>query len=241
MPGVPASYLTSTKNVSSILGAIQRAAVPERISQEFIRQLGFPSSADRPIVPLLKSLGFADGSGQPTDRYRRFKDPGESARVLAEGMREAYTGLFGVNERADTLSASELKGIFARLTGKQEGVAEKMASTFRALAANADLGTRPALRKDSAQSEEEKPAAGADAGPSPSALHPLIAGLLRELPAPGSAFARERREAWLQIAATAFDLIYLEDSGSTLAPGSGDVGTDGSEWSDGAAEILAHR
>lgn len=46
--------------------------------------------------------------------------------------------------------------------------------------------------------------------------HPLIDGLIRELPAPGEAFPQARRKAWLACAAAIFDLIYTEPQGGLV-------------------------
>jgi hypothetical protein len=149
-------------------------------------------------------MRFLDESGAPTDRYRRFRDGSQSGAVLAEGLADAYRDVFSINERAHTLSASELKGIFARLTGKQEGVVEKMATTFRAFAARADFGVCGLRCVTPAPSRLSATEVGA-----PAETHPLIMGLLRELPTPGSTFSEKKQRDWLNIAQAAFRLIYV--------------------------------
>lgn len=137
---VPSSYLHSAKNVAGIFDAIQRASVPPRFTYDFFKkQLGFPSSSDRPMIPLLKSMGFIDDSGVPLDRYKRFRDKAQAGAALAEGMREAYADVFAADQQAQRLKADDLKGLFMRLSGKSEPVAEKMATTFKALAGHADF------------------------------------------------------------------------------------------------------
>lgn len=136
---IPSSYFTSTKNLAAILEQIQKAGVPPKFTYEHLKQLGFPSSNDRPVIPVLKSIGFLDANGVPQERYRRFKNPAEARRVMAEGVREAYSDVFGLDEAAEKLPHDDLKGVFARLSGKSETVSEKMAKTFRALADQADF------------------------------------------------------------------------------------------------------
>jgi hypothetical protein len=159
---VPSSYLFSTKNVGNILDAIQRAGVPPRFTYDFFnKQLGFPSSSDRPIIPLFKAMRFIDESGVPTDRYRRFKDKSVAGAALAEGLREAYADVFASDQQAQNLRPEELKGLFARLSGKSETVAEKMATTFKALASHADFAAQAASNGSgpdvSKEEEEERP------------------------------------------------------------------------------------
>jgi uncharacterized protein DUF5343 len=139
---LPSSYFTSTKNLGGILDQIQKGQVPPKFTYDHLKQLGFPSSNDRPIIPVLKVLGFLDGNGVPQDRYRRFKNPAEARRVMADGIKEAYADVFAIDERANKLPADQIKGIFARLSEKGEGVTDKMAMTFRALVEHADFSAR---------------------------------------------------------------------------------------------------
>ena len=152
---VPTSYLVGTKNLNDILTAIQKAGVPTKFTYEFLKKLGFPSSNDRPIIPVFKSMRFLDGTGVPLDRYRRFRDQGQAAAVMAEGMREAYVDVFSVDQKPQDLSTEELKGIFARLSGKSDSVTEKMAMTFKALAAHADFSAPPAVEETPEEAEQQ--------------------------------------------------------------------------------------
>ena len=100
---LPTSYLTSTKNLNGILTAIQGAQAPEKFTQGFLESLEFKSTTDRLVIGVLKSLGFLDDTGRPTDRYFRYLDQSQSERVLAEGIRHAYQDLFKVNTKANEL------------------------------------------------------------------------------------------------------------------------------------------
>jgi hypothetical protein len=167
---VPTSYLTSTKNLAAILGAIQKASVPQKFTYEFLKQLGYASSSDRPVIPLLKAMRFIDQSGVPLDRYKRYRDTSQAGRVLAEGIREAYADVFGVDQEANNLSVQQLKGVFARLSNKGESVVDKMAITFNALASRADWtpiaetpsadDTEPAEEADQQREVEAPPPTG---------------------------------------------------------------------------------
>lgn len=68
---IPSAYLTSAKNIRPILEDIQRAGVPSRFTYDFLKQLGHPSSANRPVIGVLKALRFLSDNGEPTERYRR--------------------------------------------------------------------------------------------------------------------------------------------------------------------------
>jgi Family of unknown function (DUF5343) len=152
----PNSYLTSTKNLSSILAAIQKAAVPPKFTYDFLKKLGFPSSNDRPIIPILKAMNFLDEGGVPLDRYKRYRDIPKARAVLAEGMRHAYSDVFGVDQQAQNLDPESLKGIFARISGKSDRVVEEMAATFKALSSHADWDATPTPEDQEQQLADEQ-------------------------------------------------------------------------------------
>jgi hypothetical protein len=138
---LPKSYLTSSKNLKPIFEAIQAAQAPDKFTLGFLETLDFKSSSDRLIIGVLKSLGFLDGDGKPTDRYFRFLDQTQSGAVLAEGIRDAYSDLFQVNKNAQKLSRSDLINKMKTLSQGQlsESVLEKLAMTFFELSKLADF------------------------------------------------------------------------------------------------------
>lgn len=162
---LPKSYLTSGKNLKSILDAIQGAQAPDKFTINFLETLGFKSSSDRLIVGVLKSLGFIDSDGKPTDRYFRFLDQTQAELVLAEGIRDAYADLFQVNTNAQRLSRSELINKFKTLSQGQlsDSVLEKLAMTFTELVKLADFNeiakptppTSSSLDKDESDSVDK--------------------------------------------------------------------------------------
>jgi hypothetical protein len=164
---LPTSYLTSVKNLDAILTAIQGAQAPDKFTQAFLESLDFKSTTDRLIIGVLKSLGFIDDSGRPKDRYFRFLDQTQSAKVLAEGIRESYQDLFKVNTRAHELSRQDLVNKFKTLGQGQisDAVLDKMAMTFTALVKLGDFQSPPASVTQHAQevpkAEEQSERAGA--------------------------------------------------------------------------------
>lgn len=134
------AYLITTKNLDAFLNAVRGAKAPERFTNKFLKQLDFSSSNDRLYIGVLKGLGMIDENGVPTKRYFEFLDQGESGRVLAEALREAYEDLFAVNKKAQDLSVEEVKNKLKTLTQgqKSDTVVGNMANTFKALAALAD-------------------------------------------------------------------------------------------------------
>lgn len=138
---LPKAYLTSTKNLKEILSSVQQAQAPKQFSLTFLNNLGFKSSTDRLVIGVLKALNFLTANGAPTQRYFQFLDQTQSARILAEGIRDAYADLFELNVRADKWSREEVKNKFKTLAVGQfsDDVLGKMAGTFTALVAEADF------------------------------------------------------------------------------------------------------
>ena len=134
-------YVASVKNLPAIFGKIQKAAVPERFTIEFLKDLGFKSSNDFGTIKLLKYLGFLSASGQPQTAYREYVDETKSKKVLAQRIKIAFDDLFNSNKTAHTKTTDELKGWFKTKTGKSDSVAKKMATTFKSLSSIADFTT----------------------------------------------------------------------------------------------------
>ncbi len=156
---LPTSYLTTVKNLDAILTAIQGAQAPEKFTQAFLESLEFKSTNDRLIIGVLKSLGFIDDSGRPKDRYFRFLDQTQSAKVLAEGIRDAYQDLFKVNTKAHELTKQEVINKFKTLGQGQisDAVLDKMAMTFTALVKQADFQSPPTPAASQQPPETPKP------------------------------------------------------------------------------------
>lgn len=126
------AYLISTKNLPAVFDAIKTARAPEKFTLRFLEDLGFKSTNDRLMLPLLKALRFIDDNGTPTQRYFDFLDDNQSARILADGIRDAYEDLFRLNKRAHTLTRADITGKLKSLTEgkKSEKVIDNMARTF---------------------------------------------------------------------------------------------------------------
>jgi hypothetical protein len=145
MAEVTNAYLYTVKDLDKKFEAIQRAQVPERFTHNFLRSLGFKGTNDRALINVLKGLGFLDANSVPTQAYREYRDRKNSRSILARQIRQAYRGLFLADENAQNLSVDDAKGKFATLTGKDDSVVKKMASTFKALTGLADFRGIPQI------------------------------------------------------------------------------------------------
>lgn len=148
-------YMQSIKNVPAIFSRIKEAGTPPKFTHEFLKtSLGFTSSSDRNVVAVLKAMGFIMDDGTPTDRYNQYRGV-ESKVAIADGLREGWSDIFLADQKIHTKSQEQAREIFKSVTGKGETVAEKMASTFRALASLGDFNAEPSKPITSIEPETE--------------------------------------------------------------------------------------
>ena len=118
---LPTSYMTGNyTKIPQYFEAIINAQAPEKFTVKFLKDLGFTSSTDIQFINVLKSLGFLDDSGIPTELYYKLFDQSETKRIIAECIRQSYSDLFALNVNSQNMSIEELKGKFKSLTGGQK-------------------------------------------------------------------------------------------------------------------------
>lgn len=133
-------YLASAKNLPQVFDQMIKGTAPQVFNVEHLTSVGFTSSNDRPIIPLLKTLGFLSDSGQPTPRYHAYRAGGDEARaVLGEALLEAYEDLFHINANPSEKDRASIEGRFKSAHNATDRVAELQAATFFALLKLADI------------------------------------------------------------------------------------------------------
>ena len=150
------SYLTSTKNLESIINSVINAKAPERFTNKFLEDLGYKSSNDRLIIGMFKALGLLDDNGQPLQRYYEFLDQTQTGRIIAIGIEEAYEDLFNLRKDAQNLTNEEVKNKLKTITQgqKSDKILSLMAMTFRAFC---DLADWDAVKTDEPKTVEAPP------------------------------------------------------------------------------------
>ncbi|HEU0014251.1 MAG TPA: DUF5343 domain-containing protein [Longimicrobium sp.] len=140
-------YMVTNKNLPAILQKIVEGAAPEKFTVAHLKGLGFTSSNDQGVLPLLKDLKFLSADGTPTPRYHRYRDKSQSRRVLGEALREAYEDLFHINEHLSDADKQAVVGRFKSTHNVTDLVAERQAATFLSLLKLADLPKSGATRE----------------------------------------------------------------------------------------------
>lgn len=129
-------YMNAPGLIPKILEKIQNARRPERFTQDFLStKLGHSGGSPKPIIPLLKRMGFLASDGSPTPRYDRFRNLDTQGVAVAEGMKTAYSELFERNEYINDLPRDKLKSLIVEVTGeaKSAAVVKAIVGTFTAL------------------------------------------------------------------------------------------------------------
>ncbi|MBO6835633.1 MAG: DUF5343 domain-containing protein [Alphaproteobacteria bacterium] len=135
-------YMVSPGTIPKILEKIQNARRPERFTQDFLEtKLGHSGGGARPIIPLLKRMGFLGSDGVPTSLYDQYRNSETQAAAVAEGMRTAFNELFERNEYVYEMNREKLIGLVVEITGaaKDARTTQAIVSTFLTLNELADF------------------------------------------------------------------------------------------------------
>jgi len=135
-------YLTSTKNLASILGKVVDGTAPPKFTQAHLKSIGFKSSNDLGVIGLLKDLKFLTDDGTPTTRYHEYRDKSRSKIVMADAIRDAYSDLFHINEAPTKQDRTAIQGNFKSTHNVSDKVASLQTATFCALLELADLTSK---------------------------------------------------------------------------------------------------
>lgn len=133
------SWVGAANRIPEVFGKIRDGQAPAQVTNQLLKDWGFSSSADRAFLPLLKSLGFLTPTGQPTQRYHDYRDHSRSQAIMGEALKEAYHDLFLIKAHPTKSDQAAITGKFKSYHNASDDVAQRMAKTFFALLALADL------------------------------------------------------------------------------------------------------
>jgi uncharacterized protein DUF5343 len=139
-------YMVSPGLIPKVLTKIEEARRPDRFTQDFLgTKLGHASGSAKPIIPLLKRMGFLNSDGTPTTLYDRFRNADTQKAAVAEGIRNAYAELFERNKYAGEMAKDKLKSLMMEVTGAahDDRTLELTLSTFTKLKELADFDADP--------------------------------------------------------------------------------------------------
>jgi hypothetical protein len=139
-------YVTSPGNIVKALTGIKAAAVPDRVSQDFVKTiLKIPGGSGDQMTSFLKKLGLTNPDGSPNEVYRKFRNPASSGSAIAAAIRTAYGALYVRNEFMHELSDADLLGLVVEETGeaKDSNPVKLTVSCIKHLKQFANFNSRP--------------------------------------------------------------------------------------------------
>jgi hypothetical protein len=146
-------YLASYRNVGTLFEKIASAKIPPKFTHDFLTTtIGLKGTNDRPLIPLLRNLGFLDQSNTPTASYALLKGANRNA-AIAGGIRQAYAPLFAANENAHELSGENLRSLVSQVAGSDDDMTGRIATTFSALTKLGDFKSEIVRPADSQADE----------------------------------------------------------------------------------------
>jgi len=126
-------YTQRTGSLKHFFEKIPVVGKPDRVTNKYIYSLGFKSTNDRAIVPLLKFLKFLDATGAPTERYMKYRDKSISKAVLGAAIQETYSAVFQTYPNAPEKGNTDLENFFSTQSGLGEKAVKSIVNTFKAL------------------------------------------------------------------------------------------------------------
>ncbi|MCU4178091.1 DUF5343 domain-containing protein [Bosea sp. BH3] len=112
-------YVTSPGNIDKALNGIKSAAVPDRVSLDFVKTiLKIPGGSGDQMTSYLKKIGFVNPDGTPSDAYKKFRNPSLSGEAVASVIKIGYAPLYVRNEYMHELNDSALIGLITEETGQ---------------------------------------------------------------------------------------------------------------------------
>lgn len=132
-------YISSSSALKEFLDQIPKTGTPDKLARGELEARGFKSKNQRPIIPIMKFIGFVDDGGSPTPIYTNFKDPMQAGAIMASALRTAYADLFAMHPSAQSVDESALRSFFSTRTKGGSEVVDDLIATFKTLCEFADF------------------------------------------------------------------------------------------------------
>jgi Family of unknown function (DUF5343) len=132
------TYTTVPGKIKPLLTKIREVGVPQKVTVQWLKTLGFKSSNDASLIGILKFIGLTDATGVPTPKWTQYRGANHG-RVLGEAIREGYAELFAVYPDAHQRNQADLDHVFSTSSSGGRQVIAKTVSTFKALVEHAEF------------------------------------------------------------------------------------------------------
>ena len=130
-----------TERLMLFFSKIQRdLGVPNSADYEWLERVGFDKYNDRRINRVLRFVHFVTDDDKPTPKWQDYRDPRQSEKVMAEGIKQGYSALFEQYSDAYRCSDDDLRSFFKANTKVKDRTVTMMMDTFKTLCSLADFG-----------------------------------------------------------------------------------------------------
>ena len=153
------NYAVKTGSLKAFLERVKSKdlEVPDKVTIAYLESIGYKSTNDRPIIRVLKSIGFIDGNAIPTSKFKDFRT--DSGQVMAGAVRKTYADLFKTYSNPLEKSREDLENFFAKAKPSvKKGVLGLYVDTFKTLCEFSDFKAMPSIefKGEKAEETEEK-------------------------------------------------------------------------------------
>lgn len=131
-------YTTVAGKIKPLLDKIKTVGVPPKVTNAWLKTIGFTSSNDGSLIGVLKVAQLIDSSQVPTPLWQKFRGS-EGPVALAEGIRTGYAELYGVYPDAHNRPNNDLENVFSQSSKAGKQAISKAVATFKNLAKEADF------------------------------------------------------------------------------------------------------
>lgn len=132
-------YTPNATSIKRFLEHIPKAGVPEKVTLRYLVQVGFKSTNDRYLIPILKFIGFLTSNGAPTPLWQSYRNRTQGAKVLAGALQKSYADLFNTYPDAHRKDSEALRNYFSAHSTVAESTLGLIVATFKTLCAAADF------------------------------------------------------------------------------------------------------
>lgn len=132
-------YTLNTGKLTGFLKHIQKASVPDKVTQTYLSSAGFKSTNDRAIISVLKFIDFLDSTGTPTKKYEAFRNTTTGQQVLGQAIRSSYSELFSMYPDAQQKDTEALRNFFSTHSKAGDAALSAMVLTFKSLCSMASF------------------------------------------------------------------------------------------------------
>lgn len=133
-------YVLKTGTIKEYFEKIPSLGIPDKVNHKYIYSIGLKSTNDRPVINLLKFLGFIDSAGTPTHLYKEYRNKSLSGKILGGAVQKAYAEVFKIYNEAYKRDTQTLQNFFSTHTPLGERAVKSIVDTFKALCLLSNFG-----------------------------------------------------------------------------------------------------